>query len=1037
MPREPEFRLNLPLKSLSIAVLVAVGNTAFGADELTVQVLRDGVAADGLVVTLDGDLSQPIGSNGLVVFDLDAGQHSIQITENDSALHTFRFSAARDQLADITVDLSDPDSPLVAVESYNLTETAEQLVSAATGSVQGKVTSNGQPVAGAAVQLINGLTRTAETDANGEFSIEAPRGVYTLVASQTGYGRQEITEFRVVANAVLGSDIAIGAADSESAAGPMEEVVVVGAALIGGQQDTERFSVEIVDALGYEQIARFGDSDIAASVLRIPAVTLQDDKFVFVRGLGGRYISTNLNGAAMPSTDPSKRTVPLDIFPSSMVEQLDVSKSFIASMSGESTGGEIAIDTRTFPNESDGKFSISIGYRNGLTGSDVWSDPLSGDLDWLGIDDGARNRPPIALGVSHALDAQSEFTTDDLYGPGVRQELGRIGAESIQNGFDPQRDSASPDVSMSVSYGDLYEIDGIDADFGFFVAASLKNDWKQKDQGIRRTYIGSGDELDTLDDFEFVEHNNDIDMHGLLALGLNKGRSSYEANTILTRSTTQSVRREEGIDGDELNESVRVSLEWEERQYLSQQFSGSHILGDRDQWSVDWQGTASRADRYAPDRRDARFDVLDGDGVFDLRSGNLVRRYDELNDQNFDISTDIEYVFVDSPTQATVRFGMHAIDRERDSDSDSYGFQGGLIGVETDAPNLDVNDVINEDTITGDPATGFTFQDKTQPSDSYEADMTLNSVYASYDALFNDKFQVVFGVRHEDYEQFTDTFSPQGAQLPVRSVLEETSTLPSFTFNWLGLGDSQIRFSVSDTVARPDFKETSNATFFDREFNFRVRGNPLLEVSDVRNYDVRWERYFSGQESLSIALFHKDMDNPIERVVQPASGTAGNSRTFQNAETATVSGFEIDARKDFALNAAFTKSLYFAANASLIDSEVTLIGGATRALQGAPDYSFNLILGYDDIANGQELTLLFNQSGDTIVDVGISGQPDIIETPRLVVDLNYRYYISDSLTLRIKVEDLFDSDVEFTQGGRVFQRYNVGQRLQAAVEWSF
>jgi TonB-dependent receptor len=1008
-----------------------------GADELTVQVQRDGIAAEGLEVTLDGEVSQPVGGNGLVVFDLDAGQHSIQVTESGSTLHTFRFSAASDQLADISVDLSDPDSPMVAVESYNTTETAEQLVAAATGSVQGRVTSAGQPVAGATVQLINGLTRTAETDANGEFSLNAPRGIYSLVVSQDGLGRTEVSDFRIVANAILGSDVELRSADVASSAGPMEEVIVVGSALVGGQQDAERFSVEIVDALDYEQIARFGDSDIAASVLRIPAVTLQDDKFVFVRGLGGRYISTSLNGAAMPSTDPSKRTVPLDIFPSSMVEQLDVSKSFIASMSGESTGGEIAIETRTFPNESDGKFSIAIGYRNGLTGSDVLTDPLSGDIDWLGIDDGARNRPPVALGVSHALDAQSAYTTDDLYGPDVRQELGRLGGEAIQNGFDPVRESASPDVAMSVSYGDLYQIDNIDADFGFFVAASLKNDWKQKDEGIRRTYIGAGDELTTLDDFTFVEHSNDIDMHGLLALGLNRGRSSYEANTILTRSTTQSVRREEGIDGDELNPSVRVSLEWEERQYLSQQFSGSHILGERDQWSVDWQGTASRADRYAPDRRDARFDVLDGDGIFDLRSGNLVRRYDELADQNFDISTDVQHVFVDSRSQAAFSFGMHAIDRQRDSDSDSYGFQGGLIGVETDAPNLDVNDVINDDTITGDPSTGFTFQDKTQPSDSYEADMTLNSVYASYDALFADKFQIVLGVRYEDFEQITDTFSPQGAQLPVRSTLADASTLPSLTFNWLGAGDSQIRFSASETVARPDFKETSNATFFDREFNFRVRGNPLLRVSNVRNYDVRWERYFSGQESLSVALFHKDMDNPIERVVQPASGTAGNSRTFQNAEAATVSGLEIDVRKDFSLNESFTKSLYFAANASVIDSEVTLVGGETRALQGAPDYSFNLILGYDDISNGQELTLLFNQSGDTIVDVGISGQPDIIETPRLVVDLNYRYYINDSLTLRIKVEDLLNSDVEFTQGGRVFQKYNVGQRLQAAVEWSF
>ena len=1036
MPRRHDFNVKLPLSALAAAVLTAVGGTAIAENELTVQVRRGGAPAQGLGVVLDGGASQPVGQSGMVFFDLAAGQHSVQVTEGGSPIHTFRFTSARDQMADITVDVTNPDAPGVAVETYDLTETAEQLVQAPTGSIQGQVTSNGAPVAGATVQLIDGLTRTAQTGSDGRFTLTAPRGLYELVVSQTGLGSERVSDFRIIANAMRGSDFELEGQDVATAAGPVEEVVVLGAVPIGGQQETERFSTEIVDVLDYEQIVRFGDTDIAASVLRVPSVTVQDGKFVFVRGLGGRYVSTNLNGASMPSTDPSKRTVPLDLFPSSMIDQLDVSKSFIAPMSGESTGGEIHINTRTFPNESDGKFSLAIGYRNGVTGDDALSDPLAGDWDFFGIDDGSRNRPPVAWGVAQALDTRNAYTTEDVFGDDVVRELGRIGALALKDGFDPKMDTATPDMSMSVSYGDLYGLEGIDADFGFFVAASLKNEWKQKEEGIRRTYGGTNASL-TLDDFTFEEDSNDIDLHSLIALGLNKGRSSYESNTILTRSTTQAVRREEGIDGDERNPSVNVSIEWEERQYLSQQLAGNHILGERDEWSVDWQGTVSRAERYAPDRRDSRFDVLDGDGIYDLRSGELVRRYDELVDDNLDFSSDVEYLFPDSAAQAKLSFGVQGITRERDSDSDSYGFQGGLLGVETNAPNLDVNDVINETTITGDPVTGFTFQDKTQASDSYQADMTLNSLYASYDTILNDRFQFVVGVRQEDYEQTTDTFSLQGAQDSVRSVLEESSTLPSFTFNWLGLGDNQIRVSASQTVARPDFKETSNATFYDREFNFRVRGNPLLGVSDVTNFDVRWEKYWSGQESISVALFYKDMDDPIERVVQPASGTAGNSRTFQNADSAEVKGIEIDVRKDFALNQAFTRSLFFAANASILDSEVTLISGETRTLQGAPDYSLNLILGYDDISNGQELTILFNQSGDTIVDVGVSGQPDIVQQPRLDVDFNYKYYISDSLTFRIKVEDLLDSDIEFTQGGRIFQKYNTGQKFQAGVDWSF
>lgn len=1038
MARFQESMNRLPLSCLAAAVLAALAGSAAAEDELTVQVVRDGAPARGIDVTLDGAVDRSVGASGMVLFDMSSGQHSIRIAEGGDVLHSFRFSSGRDQLADITVDISDQAEPVVAVELYNTTETAERLLRAATGRVQGRVTAGGRAVAGASVQLIDGLTRTTETDAEGFYSIEVPRGLYRLVVSEPEAGSREIDEFRVVANAVLGSDFELGGGlPAVSAGSPMEEVVVVGSAFAGGQQETERFSAEIVDVLDYEQIVRFGDTDIAASVTRLPSVTIQEGKFVFVRGLGGRYISTNLNGASMPSTDPSKRTVPLDLFPSSMIDQLDVSKTFIAPMSGESTGGEIRITTRTFPTEADGKFSLSIGYTNGVTGEDALVDSVSGDWDFFGVDDGSRKRPVNAWAVAEALDAQRAYTATEAYDESVRRELGRIAGLAIMDGMEIDTSTAKPDLSMSVSYGDLYSLDNLDADFGYFVAGSLKNEWARKDEGIRRTY-GGVNASQVLDDYTFTESDNNIDVHGLLALGLNRNRSSYEANTILTRSTSQSVRLEDGIDGDELDPAVNWSLEWEERQYISQQFTGKSILGDRDQWTVDWQGTTSQAKRYSPDRRDVRFIQITGNTVYDLKSADLVRRFDELIDDNLDISSDIEYLFVDSGIQASLKFGAQAISRERDSDSDSYGFQGGLFDPDiNNAPNLRVSDVINESTITGDISTGFDFANKTLPSDSYEAEMTLNSAYASYDALIGDKYQFVAGVRREDYRQTTDTFSLQGTQEPVRSVLDEASTLPAFTFNWFASGDQQIRFSASRTVARPDLKETSNATFYDREFDFRVRGNPNLRVSDIANYDVRWEKYWSGQESISVALFYKDLDDPIERVVQPASGTAGNSRTFQNADAAQIRGLEVDVRKDFALNNSFTRSLFLAANASVIDSEVTLLSGETRTLQGAPDYSANLILGYDDISNGQEFTILLNQSGDTIVDVGVSGQPDVIQEPRLDVDFNYKYYLNESLTFRLKVENLLDAEIDFSQGGRIFQQYKIGQKIQAGVDWTF
>lgn len=1016
------------------AVLLCSSLLVQAADELVVQVSREGESLAGLTIVLDGAVSKPLDASGFVSFDLESGAHSVQILEGGRTLHSFRFNTADGQLADVLVTLDAGAEPITSVESYFNTETAAQRSRAVTGRVTGRVNARGAPVAGAVVALSGGVERSAVTDENGLYLLEVPRGVYTLSITHPDLGTQRVEDYRVIANAKKSSDFVLRSASVAQAlvigVPQIEEVTVYASLPAGGLQESERYATNVINTLDVEQLARFGDTDVAASVIRVPSVTVQDGQFVFIRGLGDRYVSSTLNAATLPSTNPTKRSVPLDLFPSSMVEQLDIRKSFLASMPGESTGGNLEINTRTFPNERAGKVSLQLGYVDGVTLEDAYVDPTSGDFDVFGWDDGSRQRPAIAYAVSQALKG-SEF-----YGPVVERELGKLGANAITDGFQYDTQTASPDMSLGLSYGDVFDLPAWGAELGYFVAGNYKNERGVRKDGIRRTY-GGVDASMLLDDYKFAQFDNDIDASSLLSVGLNIGQASYTSNTIVSRVTSESVRVDNGFDGDELLPSINWSIEWEERQFISQQLGGEHILGDEESWTLNWQLTGSRAERYAPDRRDVRFDLQGDDGIYNLQVPEVTRRYDYLVDDNLDGSIDVDYLFSNGALESSLAVGINGISRARDSDSDTYGFGGGLLAVDDNAPNLNVSDVVNSSTITGVPSTGFTFQDKTLPSDSYEAELDLNSIYISYDALWNLKYQLVVGVRYEEYEQITDTFALSGDQGPERAVLAENSVLPTLSFNWFISDDQQLRFGLSRTVARPDFKETSNATFYDREFNFRVRGNPNLQVSDVTNYDVRWEKYWSDQESLSIGLFYKDMSDPIERVVQPASGTAGNSRTFQNAESAEILGVEIDGRKDFALDDSFTRSIFVAANASLIDSEVTLQNASTRALQGAPDYTLNLIVGYDDIAQGHELTLLLNQSGDTIVDVGVSGQPDVILEPRLDLNLVYRYSLSDTFTFRMKLENLLDSELEFTQGGNIFQSYKRGYEVKAGFDWEF
>lgn len=801
------------------------------------------------------------------------------------------------------------------------------------------------------------------------------------------------------------------------AAGTEARVVIESQRVLRLQGLDEQFATGVVDVIDAAELARVGGSTVAASVIRVPSITIQDGRYVFVRGLGDRYVTTTLNGATLPSTDPSRRTVPLDLFPRNLVQQLAVRKTFTAAMPAESTGGNLLITTRSLPQRRGGSVAIALGGVGGLTGSGIHADPLRGDGDYFGFDDGIRRENGLLPLIGAALRYGDEFS------PSTRVELQRAGGLLIRDSWDLRRTQAAPDLALSADYGDVFGLAG-GGRAGFFVAGNFGHATTQRDEGRARSYGSAGQ---VLDDFDFVEHARGVEASGLVALGWRQGVHSLASTTLASRVTDSVVRVSSGFDGDELLPSLRHSIDWTERQFVSQQFSGDHDLGGVD---ARWQLTLSQARRDAPDRREVRFDLRGGDGLFNLIVPSLLRRYDELTDDNLDVSTDWEWRLGDG----TARAGVQLIRRERESTSRSYGFSGGAT-LDDNAPGGRVDEVLTIERITGDPASGYAFIDKTLASDAYTAELDQQAAYLEYDRLVGS-LQWVLGVRAERFEQSTETFALAGDEAAVRSRIDERSLLPSLSLNWFVSDEAQLRLGLSRTVARPDFKETSNATFYDTEFDFRVRGNPLLQPSEIVNLDLRFEHYGDGGANSSVALFHKRIDRPIERVVQPASGTAGNSRTFRNADEASVVGIEAETRRNFRLATA-GRSVFLAFNGSLIRSKVRQAGTPDRELQGQPEYTANLIAGFDDAASGQELTLLLNQNGPSIQDVGVNDLPDVVEEPRASLNLRYRRQLAEGLELALKLDNLLDRPTRFTQGGQVFQEYRRGIGFEAGLDWSF
>lgn len=1038
------------------------------ADELLVYVFAGDVPAAGTEVQLDQTIVGKTSEDGSLLIDISGQGTHIVTVEADGGAITARFVSSAGQLVDAVVQL---ESGETFVDVYGQTESNMERKSAAEGTLNIRVL-QGDTVASNESIYIAGLGASLTTNSAGEASITLPRGRYR---TQVG---EKTANLRVVGGLTRSVVLKIdeSAMMMQVAAPTLEEVTVIASFDPAGLELSERDTTNIVDTIGVELLARFADSDVAASVVRVPGVSVQDDKYVFIRGLGGRYVSATLNNATMPSTNPTKRTVPLDLFPSNFVNQLDVKKTFLPHMPGESTGGNLAINTKTFPDERVLGISIQGGYTTDLTGETVFVDALDGDFDLAGWDDGARSADPALAAISDMLNSGEVvdsttgqvFTLDDA----TAGELRRAGALLIKDGFDPSFESAAPSGKMGLNFGDLFLFDA--SEVGVYAAMNYSNDWSKRDDGERYTYESQGE---VADNFLYRQYTNTVQFNGFLSVGWNVGDHTFEWNTLASRVTESQLERSVGEEGDEFQALLRQTIQWEERQYLSTQLAGSHFLNDRGSVSLEWQATVSQADRYAPDRREYNFSATssatDPEALksqynfqqpndqqselfngFILEPGTIVRRYDDLVDDNIDVSAKLGWdVFDAGESFGRLSTGVQLIFRERDSDSATYGFNVNQVRDDLlRTSNLLVSDVVyscdstsssvqcgsaTEGGISNDPNTGLVFVDKTLASDSYDAELEYNSAFVMYDHTFNASWQVVVGGRYETYKQTTDTFSLQGSGGAVQSLIDEDSFLPSLGVNWFVTDSQQVRFAVSQTVARPDFKEAANATFYDNEFNFRVRGNPFLEISDILNADLRWEWYLSEMDSLSVALFYKDMDKPIERVVQAASGTAGNSRTFQNSDSGELYGVEVDGRFEFPLGDGYDQSLFVAFNGAYIESEVSAANQEVRALQGQPEYTANLIFGFDSISAGHQLTLLLNQNGKSIADVGVSGQPDVFFEPRLDLNMVYRFNMSDSLTLKAKLENLLDEEVKYSQGGQVFQVYRRGSSVQLGFDWQF
>lgn len=932
---------------------------------------------------------------------------------------------AADKTTELLVTIG-AGAPQITLEVPPDTVVGSSLPSGPPGTITGVVNDrDGGPLAGVRL-FVRGSAVEAMTDADGRFALELPSGTWDLSAVRAGYS-SETQAIDVVAHEDRAITVGLGKAGLA-----LDDLRVTAPRITGGTAsllDERQDASTVSDVLGAEQMARSGDSDAAAALRRVTGLTVIGGKYVYVRGLGDRYSATLLNGSTLPSPEPEKRVVPLDLFPTSLMEAVVIQKTFSPDRPAEFGGGVVEVRTRSIPQEPVFSVSLSGTWAAGTT---LAESPFgdTGPTDWLGF--GKQYRAlPTALADASAKNAikPGGIFSEDGYSADELETFG----EMISNrwGLDPR--TLPPDFGLSATAGGRIPVGTIE--LGALAGLVFSNGWSL-DEGYQALYSESGNGLEEKRRTNFVETENRIRLGSALALGISGEHGKLDSTTLLMRSSTGSALIYDADDPTGSNDTHNVRIGWEEQQLLFQQFAGELDFGKVE---VTARYAGALANRDEPDRRDYTYLATDDGLTLSQRGSWSQILYTELDDSTHDAGLDVTVPVA----KASLKAGGELVMRKRTSTTRRFGYQfQGSEGIDLSAP---IEDVIVPDNIgaeeVGDPGY-LELEENTTSSDDYTARQKLTAGYLMGDVPWTERIGTLIGARVEKSTQEVTTFELFDTnQTPVVADLETTDLLPAATVTW-GIGPEDepekmlVRVGYGRTLSRPEFRELSQVAYYDYRSGRLLYGNPDLERATIENLDVRWEWYPRDGESVSAGVFYKYFDHPIESVVA-VSAVSGSVATFANATSATNFGVELDLRRRLDV-----ANLTVAANTSFVASRVDLSdteGNQTsekRPLQGQSPWVVNAQLSWDDLDRRRSVALLYNVFGPRIVDVGTSGIPDTYEMPVHRVDLVASQGFGPHWSLRAKGTNLLDWPSRTQTGGRVSEEIREGWSAGLSVTWT-
>jgi hypothetical protein len=879
---------------------------------------------------------------------------------------------------------------------------------AQTGSISGivKDSASGEEMIGAIV-FIDGTNQGASVDINGAFEIKNVKpGKYTVKTQLAGYRSNTITDVVVKTNEVTKLNIQLSEDSYQLAA--VEITAQRRTNTVNSVIEEEKNSDQVVDGISGDQARTSQDRDAGQVIQRIPGVTIINNRFVLIRGLGERYNNVMINDAISPSTEADRRSFSFDLIPTNMLDRMLIYKSGSADLPGDFAGGVIKIYTRSVPANNSFNLTITTGYRNETTFNPYLRTNKSA-TDFLGF--GSKNRK----------------LPDDF--PSRLNELSNVQlaeeSKRLANNFKIEERTAIPDIRINSDLSRKFNIGNKEA--GMVAAVNYSNTY-QYFKAYRNRYLEYETDLGESplqDQFNDDVYTNNVRL-GLLNnwfLKFNNDHSIEFKNMFNQLGESETIIRN-GVNliqrsGDSLR---NYSFRYSSRSLYTGQLSGTHEFNE-DKTKFHWVTGLSYINREIPDLRRMRtFTRIGSNEPYKViipptaTTFDAARFYSELNERTIMNAGDFEHKFykAEKDTGIVFKAGYYIEQKSRSFQARWTSYKSSNNLAADVLSNLPIDEIFAPENMNS--SNGLFLTEGTNPSDKYDAQNLLTAGYANLLIPYR-KFKVISGVRTE-YNILSLQSATQLSKIevnnPVLSVLPFVNVAYNITPKML------VRTAYGKTVNRQEFREMAPFLFYDFDFNFDVIGNPDLQIANIHNVDLRWELYPSVGESFSVGAFYKKFIDPIESYIR--QGADNPIFTFGNAASAYNYGLEVDLRKSlYNLSSNnFIKRLSVVFNGAIIKSEVDLGDNVTaqdtiRPLQGQSPYIVNGGIYYINEDKGFSCNIMYNIFGKRIFIVGDRINPTIYEMPRHSLDITINKRISEKVEIRFGVQDVLNYPVQLIQ----------------------